>query len=136
MKYLNSGTAVTSFSVAANRQYKAQSGEQVKETMWVRVSAFGKLAEVCSQYLAKGKQVYIDMISAMTKGAASLEVQACIERWRKYMDYFWTPNLDQLVGLTEGYVNDPRFRANFDAMHPQLAEFLLEAVKVYAAGKR
>ena len=47
------------------------------------------------------------------------------------MDYFWTPNLDQLLGLANGYNDDPRFRTNFDKMHPKLAEFMLEAVKVY-----
>lgn len=61
----------------------------------------------------------------------SAAVQALVERWRKHIDYFWTPSLDQLVALAENYNNDPRFKANFDAMHPQLAEFMLAAVKVY-----
>ena len=81
--------------------------------------------------LAEGKAVYMDMVAAMPKGAASAEVQAVVERWRKHMDYFWTPNLDQLLGLAEGYSDDPRFKANFDKMHPNLAEFMREAVKVY-----
>ena len=51
------------------------------------------------------------------------------------MDYFWTPSLEQLPGLADGYVDDPRFRANFDAMHPQLAEFMREAVKVYVEAR-
>jgi hypothetical protein len=71
------------------------------------------------------------MIVAMPKGAASAEVQSIVERWRKYMDYFWTPNLEQLLGLANGYNDDPKFKANFDKMHPELAEFMLEAVKVY-----
>ena len=52
------------------------------------------------------------------------------------MDYFWTPNLDQLLGLAEGYNNDPRFKANFDKMHPKLAGFMLEAVKVYVGQRK
>ena len=81
--------------------------------------------------LAEGKAVYVDMIGAMPKGASSAEVQAIVERWRKHMDYFWTPNLEQLLGLANGYNDDPKFKTNFDKMHPQLAEFMLEAVTVY-----
>jgi hypothetical protein len=72
----------------------------------------------------------------MPKGADSPEAQAIVERWRKHMDYFWTPNLDQLLALANGYYEDPRFKATFDQMHPQLAEFFREAVKVYVANKR
>ena len=81
--------------------------------------------------MAEGKAIYVDMIAAMPKGASSAEVQSIVEHWRKHMDYFWTPNLEQLIGLANGYNDDPRFKANFDKMHPQLAEFMLEAVKVY-----
>jgi len=86
--------------------------------------------------MAEGSQVYQDMITAMPKGAASVDVQSIVERWRKHMDYFWTPNLDQLLGLANGYNDDPKFKANFDKMHPQLAEFMLEAVKVYVGNRR
>jgi MerR family transcriptional regulator, thiopeptide resistance regulator len=54
-----------------------------------------------------------------------------VELWRKHMDYFWTPNPEQLVGLSELYNNDTRFKANFDKIDPRLAEFMREAVKVY-----
>ena len=52
------------------------------------------------------------------------------------MSYFWTPNLDQLVALANGYNDDPRFKANFDKMHPHLAEFMREAVHIYVARKK
>jgi MerR family transcriptional regulator, thiopeptide resistance regulator len=84
--------------------------------------------------MAEGKQVYLDMIAIMPKGANSLEAQAIVERWRKHMDYFWTPELEQLSALATGYVDDPQFRANFDKMHPQLAEFMRDAVRVYVEG--
>jgi hypothetical protein len=86
--------------------------------------------------LEEGRQVYVEMISAIPKGAASPEVQALVERWRKHMDYFWTPSLEQLVLLAEGYNTDPRFRANFDKMDPRLAAFMLEAVNVYVAKQK
>ena len=60
MRYLPSGQAVTNFSVASTRKYKASSGEQVKETTWVKCACWGKLAEIASKYLVKGKQVYVE----------------------------------------------------------------------------
>ena len=81
--------------------------------------------------LAEGKAVYLDMIAAMPKGAGSPEVQAIVGRWRANMSYFWTPSLEQLVPLAENYSADPRFKANFDAMSPSLAEFMGEAVRIY-----
>jgi single-strand DNA-binding protein len=60
MRYTPSGQAVTSFSVATNRQYTTGSGEQVKETVWFRVTTWGKQAEICNQYLKKGSKVLIE----------------------------------------------------------------------------
>jgi single-strand DNA-binding protein len=60
MRYTPSGQAVTSFSVATNRQYTASNGEQVKETIWFRVSAWGKTAEICNQYIKKGSKVLVE----------------------------------------------------------------------------
>jgi single-strand DNA-binding protein len=60
MRYTPSGQAVTSFSVASNRQYTNNSGESIKETIWFRISAWGKQAEVCNQYLKKGSKVLIE----------------------------------------------------------------------------
>ena len=79
----------------------------------------------------EGNAVYRDLLAAMPKGAASPEVQACIERWRRHMDYFWTPNLEQLLGLADLYNDDPRFRANYDKIDPRLAPFMREAVNIY-----
>jgi hypothetical protein len=52
------------------------------------------------------------------------------------MQNFWSPNDEQLVGLADGYNQDARFRANFDKMHPKLAEFMREAVKVYVKNRK
>ncbi len=54
-RYTPEGLAVTNFSVAATEKIK---GEPV--TQWVRATAFGKLAEICGEYLVKGKQVYLE----------------------------------------------------------------------------
>ena len=60
MRYTPNGQAVTSFSVASSRRYTTSAGEQKEETEWFNVSAWGKLGETCNQYLAKGRQVYVE----------------------------------------------------------------------------
>ena len=60
MRYTPSGQPVTSFSVATSRSYTNQAGEKVDETIWFRVTAWGKLAETCNQYLRKGKSVLVE----------------------------------------------------------------------------
>ena len=60
MRYTPSGQAVTNFNVATNRQYTASDGNLVKETIWFRVSAWGKQAETCNQYLRKGSKVLVE----------------------------------------------------------------------------
>lgn len=60
MRYTPSGQAVTSFSVATNRKYTGSDGNLVDETIWFRVSVWGKQAETCSQYLRKGSKVLIE----------------------------------------------------------------------------
>ena len=60
MRYLPSGQAVTSFSVATDYRYTSQDGQQVKETTWFRITAWGKQAETCNQYLKKGSAVLVE----------------------------------------------------------------------------
>jgi len=52
-------SAVADFSVACNEKWKDKNGQQQERTEWVRCTAWGKLAEVCGQYLEKGRQVYV-----------------------------------------------------------------------------
>lgn len=59
MRYTPSGQAVTSFSVATSRKYTNNSGQQVDETTWFRVSVWGAQAEACNQYLTKGRPVLV-----------------------------------------------------------------------------
>jgi len=60
MRYLPSGQGVTSFSVATSRSYTNNQGEKIDETIWFRVSVFGKMAETCNQYLKKGSKVLVE----------------------------------------------------------------------------
>jgi len=60
MKYTPSGQPVTNFSVASNRSYNDANGQPVKETIWFRVTTWGKLAETCSQHLQSGSKVLVE----------------------------------------------------------------------------
>ncbi|MFQ5330106.1 MAG: single-stranded DNA-binding protein [Thermodesulfobacteriota bacterium] len=59
-RYTPSGVAVKNFSVATNESYKDKEGNKQQKTEWHRIVTFGKLAEVCGEYLTKGKQVYLE----------------------------------------------------------------------------
>jgi single-strand DNA-binding protein len=60
LKYTPSGAPVVNFSLATDEVFKNRNGEKEKRTEWHTIVAWSKLAEICSQYLTKGKQVYIE----------------------------------------------------------------------------
>lgn len=59
-KPLPSGGIVTNFSLATSRKFKSKDGERKEETEWHNVVCYGKQAEIASQYLVKGKTVYVE----------------------------------------------------------------------------
>ena len=60
VRYTPSGAAVANFSVATNESWSDKSGQKQERTEWHKVVVWGKLAELCNQYLAKGRQVYLE----------------------------------------------------------------------------
>ncbi len=60
MRYTPGGQAVTNLSVASSRRFTDSSGEMRDETVWFRVSVWGRQAESCNQYLRKGRQVLVE----------------------------------------------------------------------------
>lgn len=60
LKYTQGGAAVARFSLATDEVWKDQSGEKQQKTEWHNIVAWSKLAEICGQYLAKGRLVYIE----------------------------------------------------------------------------
>jgi DNA-binding transcriptional MerR regulator len=125
------------FSEEEQEKY-AQEAEQIYDPKSVHASNRKWKSYPASEkeaILAEGKSIYFDLAAAMSKGAESKEVQAVIARWHKHMQYFWSPNNEQLLGLADLYNNDPRFRENYEKVAHNLSEFMREAVKVYV-GKR
>ncbi len=59
MRYTPSGAAVTSFSVATSRNYKSQ-GQTIKETIWFRITCWGRQAEYASNYVRKGHKILVE----------------------------------------------------------------------------
>jgi single-strand DNA-binding protein len=60
MRYTPNGAPVTSFRLATGRTYTTGDGERRQETEWFTVVAWNKLAELCNQYLTKGRRVYVE----------------------------------------------------------------------------
>lgn len=60
IRYTPSGAAVANFSIATNESWMDKSGQKQERTEWHKVVVWGKLAELCSQYLAKGRQAYVE----------------------------------------------------------------------------
>ena len=60
IRYTSSGTAVANFNIATTERWNTQNGEKEERTEWHRIVAFGRLGEICGEYLSKGKPVYIE----------------------------------------------------------------------------
>ncbi len=60
LRHTSGGTPVANMSLATSEGFKNREGQRETRTEWHRVVAFGKLAEICGQYLKKGKQIYIE----------------------------------------------------------------------------
>ena len=60
MRYTQSGTAVANFSLATTDSWTGKDGNKEERTEWHNIVAWARLAEICGQYLTKGRQVYIE----------------------------------------------------------------------------
>jgi len=60
MRFTANGSSVATFPVAVSRQVPSGEGERREETEWFSVVAWNKLAELCNQYLQKGRKVYVE----------------------------------------------------------------------------
>lgn len=60
VKYTPGGAPVAKFSLATDEVFKDRAGEQQRRTEWHNIVAWNRLAEICGEYLTKGKQVYIE----------------------------------------------------------------------------
>ena len=87
LRYTPSGTAVASFGVAVNRKWRSQTGEDREETCFVDVNAFARQAEVLSEYMSKGRPIFIegrlhlDQWEDKASGAKRSKLTVTVERF-------------------------------------------------------
>jgi single-strand DNA-binding protein len=60
VKYTNNGSPVAKFTLATDEVFKDRAGEQQRRTEWHTIVAWNKLAQICGEYLTRGKQIYIE----------------------------------------------------------------------------
>jgi DNA-binding transcriptional MerR regulator len=83
------------------------------------------------EIMAQGKEIYQQIVAKMSLGPGSPEIQAALARWHAHLRYFYKPTPQMLRGLGDMYAADPAFRANIAAMHPDLPDFLKQAINIY-----
>lgn len=60
MRYTPQGTPITTFTIAVNRYWSDRDKNRQEETIWFRIEAWGRLADICNQYLSKGQSIYVE----------------------------------------------------------------------------
>jgi DNA-binding transcriptional MerR regulator len=83
------------------------------------------------QVLDEGKVLYTDIIKAIEAGTPPSAAGDLMTRWHEHLRYFYEPTLDILRGLGELYTTHPDFIANFANMHPDLGDWIEEAINHY-----
>lgn len=123
----------TGFDEETQKAYEKEAAErwdadEVKATSqrWNNYSAYQK-----KQIMEEGSVIYTDLLAVMNKGTDSPEVQAIIARWHEHLRYFYEPSIERLRGLGWGYANDPAFAAFYEKMHPDMPQFISEAITIY-----
>jgi single-strand DNA-binding protein len=103
MRYTPNGDAVTNFSVASSYRYNTAGGEQREETEWFNVSVFGKQAEACNQYLAKGRKVYVEgRLSSRTYQDRNGETRLSLDIRAQAVQFLSSPGGDGGGGVAPG----------------------------------
>ena len=114
MRYTPSGKAVTNFTVAVNRKWTNHSGEQQEKTTWFRVAAWEKLAELCNQYLSKGRLVLVEgEVEASAYTSQEGEVKASLELTARNVRFLGSPGSASTEGsdaqIDAGSIESPPF---------------------------
>jgi len=95
VRYAQSGSAITTLSVATSESWKDKDGNPQERTEWHRVKAFGRLAEIMGEYLKKGRQVYIE-------GSLRTEKYTDKNGVEKYSTDIIADEMQMLGGMGEG----------------------------------
>ena len=120
------------FSEEKQKQYEAEIRQKYGEKAFDGVTDWNSYSpEQKKRIIAESAAIYDDIAAAMDKGYASPEVQQIIARWHQHLRYFYEPTTERLLGLGQMYTEHPEFVAKFRAIHPDLPEFLNQAIQFY-----
>lgn len=121
------------FSEEQQKEYEAEAerrwgSEQVKQSRqrWGSYSPEKK-----RQVMQEGQAIYLDLAAAIPLGPDSPQAQDGIARWHQHIRYFYEPTKEILLGLADGYNDDPAFAQVFERIHPDLAAFMRQAIQRY-----
>ncbi|MDH7485197.1 MAG: single-stranded DNA-binding protein [Anaerolineae bacterium] len=110
MRYTPSGIPVTNFTVAVNERWVDQDNQPQERTTWFRVTAWRKLAEVCNQYLSKGRQVLVEgRVSASAWQNQAGEPQATLELTARTVKFLGRREAAEVEGPIEEEEEIPPF---------------------------
>jgi DNA-binding transcriptional MerR regulator len=89
------------------------------------------------QFKKEGEQLNQALANALKKHLKpeDVEVQALVQRHYDWVNVFWTPTHESYTGLAQMYLDHPDYREFYNKYHPNLVEYLVEAMRVYAAHK-
>lgn len=136
-KEMTNGQFFNGFSEEQQAEYEKEAAERwdpavVAESSrrWKSLSKQEKEA-----LMAKGESIVLALRDAMPKGPSSPEAQQAVAAWKQQINFFYDCTDEILLGLGEMYMADERFKAFYDRIHPDLAAFKYEAIKVYCAAR-
>ncbi len=102
------------------------------EDSWKKVRHWKK--PVWEQFKQDGEKLNLDLAKAMSNHLKpnDMEVQALIQRHYSWVKNFWTPTRESYMALAQMYLDHPDYRYFYNRYHPNLVEYLVEAMKIYS----
>lgn len=132
--YMDNKALFTGFTEEEERRYTEEArqtygdSKEFKESV-TRWGSYTK--EDKKRIMEEGGAVYTEILAAMPFGPESPQAQAGVKRWHQHLRYFYEPSTEILLGLGDLYNENPDFGAIFKRMHPELAEFMRQAIQHY-----
>ncbi|HLE13972.1 MAG TPA: MerR family transcriptional regulator [Anaerolineales bacterium] len=125
------------FSAEKQKEYEEEIRQRYgEENLRVSRQRWGSYSEEKKrQIMEEGGVNYQALVAAMPYGPASPQAQEGVVRWHQHLRYFYEPTTEVLLGLGDLYNEDPRFAAFFQRIHPDLADFMRQAIQIYCQGK-
>ncbi|MEE4195367.1 MAG: MerR family transcriptional regulator [Anaerolineae bacterium] len=121
------------YDPAKQEAYEHEIREKYGDRLWKqskqRYSSLSKAEQEAIQ--REGQEITQAILDDFDKGYDHPDVQVNIAKWHAYMQHFYDCSLDTFAGLGQMYVEDPRFKANYDAQREGFAEFMCQAMQYY-----